>query len=299
MFTGRTFRDKVSEIHAEIDEADSEEKDHVKDLITGAAIQDVSGFATMDAPVRFVQDSENIADVQAKIYSAGVDQINSTIAAGDPLPGHGIKINLYLTADDLSSLEPTRFQHESKDYFRIEEDRIQEFLFKREEDQGINSILFSDNPISKYCVERTVARSCAEDVTTTAEPDDGADGDGDGEQDAHSPGVMSKDDLPELIHGILGGKIGGIFQPTDLSDRPDAESVESSVSSFRLQKGPADATAFYDFDMLHIAFGHVWKQLVDETLVDLGQKAHFGLKNNGRPSIFPAAGAARCSRRQS
>ncbi|MET0069710.1 MAG: hypothetical protein ABW096_06690 [Candidatus Thiodiazotropha sp.] len=294
IFSERVFRDRITELHEEIDEADKDENDYIESLIGKAAIQDVSHLSTMDAPVRFVQEDEEIADVQSQVYNAGADQINSTIAADGPMPGEGIKINLYLTPEDLTSLEATRFEHDGKDYFRIEEDRIQEFMFKREEDQGVNAILFSDNPISKFCTERTIARTCAQDLAKPDDEEDDTDEDGGFGEDEDGPdilpAVVNKEDLPELIHGIVVGKDGDIFQAGDLSDRPDAESVQSSVSTFQLQKGPADATAFYDFDMLQIAFDHVWKQLVDETLVDLGKKAHFGLKNNGRRSIFPALG---------
>ncbi|MBU3032264.1 hypothetical protein [Paracoccus marinaquae] len=288
ILSDRAFAKKISDLNAEIEEEDADEKEQVKKALVVAAIRDVSEFADAGSPIRFVQDGEAIGDVQAEQFGVGANQINSEISADDPLPGQGIKIYLYLTKNDMAGLESTRFEHEGVDYFRIEQDRIQEFVFKQENDKGVGSILFADNPISKYCLERTREQTCAVDLTSDSPPD-ADEPDRDDDTGANDVSSVDRDDLPELIDKIIISKGQTLFGAGDLSDRPDAASVQTSVAGFSLEKGPADATAFYDFDMLQIAFGHVWQQLVDETLVNLGQKAHFGLKNNGRRSIFHAA----------
>ncbi len=46
--------------------------------------------------------------------------------------------------------------------------------------------------------------------------------------------------------------------------KPDQASVNDNVDNFSLRKGPAELPSFYDFQVLNIAFGHIWKQLTDD-----------------------------------
>ena len=289
----RAFADKVSAFHKEIDATDEAEKRQIRDAISRASIRDVSGFSSPGAPVRFVQATERIGDVQAEQYGHGAARINSDIASDTPLPGDGIEIAVYLTDAELAQLDSSTFQHGGHDYVRVQENKIQEFLFKREDDKGIGAILFSENPISEYCLERTTKQACMTELTaeaTDAQSGNEDEGDHDGGSGAVAP-LLATEDLPALIARVLGGETRDLLDLSGLSSRPDAASVQTSVASFSLDKGPADATAFYDFDTLHVAFGHVWQQLVDEILVDLGEKAHFGLRNSGRRSPFSALAA--------
>lgn len=66
----------------------------------------------------------------------------------------------------------------------------------------------------------------------------------------------------EVIFGIEKGK------PKDL--RATEESLKQSVKAFTLHSGPADVTAFHDFYDLQIAFRHVWTELTDPDLREMG-----------------------------
>ena len=281
----RNFRDSVSSLNQDLQQQDQQQTEDVATLIKAATVREIADFASSDSLVRFVQDGEAIDDAQKSVYKSSAVSIEKVIQPQGPIPGKGIKIHLYLTDEEKAKLEPGRFTHDDNEYFQIEEELIQEFLFKSEDDEGINSILFADNPISRYCMEKSSDDKCAMELTSEEvmpDPDEESDDD-----DDDTTGTVSED-IPKLINKVLFDKGTSIFEADDdLSARPNAGSVQSSVDSFSLRKGPADATAFYDFDMLQIAFSHVWQQLVDQTLVNLGQKAHFGLKNNGRKSIFP------------
>ena len=49
--------------------------------------------------------------------------------------------------------------------------------------------------------------------------------------------------------------------------RPGPDDVARRISGLQLASGPADVTAIHDFDVLQIAFDHVWNDLVDERVV--------------------------------
>ena len=53
--------------------------------------------------------------------------------------------------------------------------------------------------------------------------------------------------------------------------RPTAAEVGEHVTGLRLEKGPADSTAFFDFHTLHIAFEHVWKEATDLGVLEQGE----------------------------
>ena len=62
--------------------------------------------------------------------------------------------------------------------------------------------------------------------------------------------------------------------PTGVGGRASQAGIDAAVSAFSLQRGPAEDTAFIDFDTLQIAFDHVWQQLLDERIPDLAYTAN-------------------------
>ena len=285
----RDFRLKMAEAHKDFDLEDKAEKEEVRGLVKNALIRNIGDLGANNKFVRFVQDGETIEAAQQELYKTGADQFREVIKSKsqNPQPGEGVKISLYLTdseKEDLN-LDATRFTHDDgEDYFRLDDEAaIRALLFKKEDDGGINSILFSENPISKYCLEKSKEAKCAKDFL--ADPPPAAPQPPEG---VPPPATTTQTaDIPELIDKVLFSKGSTIFDDNeDRLKRPDAASVQASVDSFALQKGPADATAFYDFNSLQIAFSHVWKQLVDQTVVNLGEEAHFGLKNAGKKSYL-------------
>ncbi len=101
---------------------------------------------------------------------------------------------------------------------------------------------------------------------------------------------ITNEDIPLYLENILAGKNSSQFKGnTDYkSQRPNDKTVQANVDSFALQKGPADATAFYDFHSLQIAFDHVWHQLLDETVVNLSERIHHAQENAGVKGILQA-----------
>lgn len=285
----RRFGEKLFEFTCELELEDKPDKDNVAAAVKLATVRDISDFGADTSLVRFVQDGETTEKAQESVYKKGAESIEAVIKDTNGVPGAGIKISVYLTDNEKAELEDGRFTHtDGDDYFNVAEKKVQNVLFKREEDGGINQILFSNNPISKYCLERSTNEICAKSLTSLVPQ----------QQPVEIPPDLTdetqslKEDIPKLIKKVLFDKDMNLFDENDdLTKRPDADSVQSSVDSFALQKGPADATAFYDFDMLQVAFSHVWEQLVDKTLVNLGEKAHFSLKQSGKASLFPTVQA--------
>lgn len=255
----------------------------------------------------FVKDTDTIETVQKTVYLQGSARIDSQIDLQDPTqppqPDKGIKINVMLTEAEKADLQAYKFTvgsgGEGRDYYAIPEDKIQEILFKRERDDGISTVLFNNNPISKYCIQKTVDEKCALLHTGLMPPEEEDDHEHSGD-DASSPTPTSDEppsepsdgmtvhDIPFYLEKVLGGKNAVPYPShTDYaSQRPTDKTVQENVDTFALQKGPADTTAFYDFHSLQIAFDYVWHQLLDETLVNLSERINTDQETNGRTGIL-------------
>ena len=278
----------IKTINDEFENADKQNNLLLRDVFKNAILPSKD---VLNGMYNFVKETDKIVDVQNKVFTKGADNIDKKINkvdTADPAPGKGIKINLILTEDDKAELEAFKFTVDGKTYYNLPEAEIQRILFKREKDDGINAILFSNNPISKYCIQKSADEKCALIHTDLSH-----DHDDDEETEPTTPPVatgITEDDIPLYLEKILAGKDSSQFQGTTdyKSQRPNDKSVQASVDSFSLQKGPADATAFYDFHSLQIAFDHVWHQLLDETVINLGEQIHHAQENAGVKGIFQA-----------
>lgn len=261
----------------------------VKDLI-------VPDAAVLQSNYNFVKDNVAIADVHLQVLDKGTKNIDTTIGNIDPdnpEPGKGIKVNLILTDEDKQALQGFKFTHNGKTYFNVPEANIQALLFKKETDNGINSILFSNNPISKFCIEKSTEEKCAAIHTGIMDEEEEHDHDTDDDEETpptpppNGTGITDAD-VKIYLEKILVAKDTEQFHSNGnyKSQRPDGKSVQDKVDSFSLQKGPADTTAFYDFHSLQIAFQHVWQQLLDETIVNLSEKIHNDLETSGKKGLL-------------
>lgn len=269
----RAFNVGIKEINEEFDEKESEHINELGDSFKNAILPNNEVLGTL---YNFVKETDKIEDVQKVVFNRGAITIDNRIDIVDPthpLPEKGIKINLILTDEDKADLEPHKFIHDNKVFYHIPESELRRVLFKREDDGGINTILFSNNPISKYCIQKSADEKCALIHTDLDEVHEHP---ADPPVPADPPTGVSYADIPFYLEKILASKDSNQFQEHKdyKSERPTDKSVQANVDAFALQKGPADATAFYDFHSLQIAFDHVWHQLLDGTLVDLGKKIH-------------------------
>lgn len=267
----------------QVEEQEKDENQAFRITLKEAILPNTS---TYDNLHNFVKPTDSIQDVQQTVYKKGIDQIDGLLNQIEtlPLPGRGIKVNIILTDKDKEDLQQYKFSHEGKEYYNIPEPVIQRLLFKRETDEGINTILFNNNPISKACIQKTSAEKCAEIYT--------------GLKDENPPLItnpdipdnetnLSKEDIPSYVKKVLTSEQSIQYQDKSNGDaRPDSASVQKNVDQFILQKGPADTPAYYDFHSLQIAFQYVWHQLLDETLVYLSERVNGELKRSGKKGFF-------------
>lgn len=286
----KRLKEGIKKINEEFSELESEQKQELRKTLKEAVLPNLSILNSMDNFVK--ENMDTIEDVQIKVYRKGANQIDGVIDNLDennPIPGKGIKISLVLTQEEKLALQEYKFLYDEKYYYHIPEDKIRELLFKRETDKGINAILFSNNPISKYCIQKSTDDKCAE-MHTGIVPDTGQHQDPDPliPETAEGATGITTHDIPIFLEKILADKNSSQFQNVVdyKSQRPDPGSVQAKVDSFLLQKGPADTTAYYDFHSLQIAFDYVWHQLLDETLVNLTDKIHNDLENSGKKGLL-------------
>jgi hypothetical protein len=284
----RNLKIGIRGVNQEFEQEESEEKKEFRNTIKSALLPNKDFLNGMFNFVK--EETDTIEDVQKAVYNRGADTIENLINHTDPnnpIPGKGIKMSVILTEDDKVKLQPFKFVFEGEDYYNIPEAQIQELLSKREKDGGINAILFSNNPISKFCLKKTSQEKCAIKHTgVNGETHNGETPVVTGPTPEYSG--LTVDDIPLYLEKILAGKNSLQFQSDTnfKSQRPDDKSVQARVDTFALQKGPADTTAFYDFHSLQIAFTHVWQQLFDETIVNLSEKVQHDLETTGRKGIL-------------
>ncbi len=284
----RNLRAGLKLVNQEIDQQDEAQTKLFRETIKTIIRPELPPVDTM---INTVKATETIEEVQKRVYRSGTDTIDDAIQADDanPEPGKGIKIHLILTEEDRQALNAFKFSFDGKDYYNIPQAEIDKLLLKTDKPGNFDSILFANNPISKYCIQKSVDQKCAELHTglgTGSDPHD--DGDDDGDGDPPPVTAITKDDIPVFLASVLADKGSVQFHsPADFkSKRPDDKSVQAKVDSFALKKGPADTTAFYDFHSLQIAFQYVWQQLLDETLVNLSETINTNLETAGKKGLF-------------
>ena len=283
----RRLREGLKTVNQEIDEQEVESRKELRKTIDRVIRTDL---ATLPAEVNVVTATAPIEEVQQSVFIAGSDQIDGVIAAPpQPRPGQGVKIHVVLTDEDRQALQPFKFSFDGKDYYDLPEAEIDKLLFKKEGSNAAASILFAENPISKFCIEKSTEQKCAEIHTglATGDAHTHEGGNGNGTPPA-APSAMAKEDIPLFVGALLADKNSPQFQNhgATVNQRPDDKSVQANVDSFSLKKGPADTTAFYDFHSLQIAFQYVWQQLLDETLVNLSERINTDLETSGKRGLL-------------
>ena len=268
-----------SEVEEDKKEKESLRAELLKTLATDPAKVSLGG--------ELVLDNDNIKDKVGIVAGRGIAKANGGIKGGQ-----GVPVNLYLTPADRQVLQ-SYFDDAVDGVATIPESVIRPILFRSQGADNPGTLLIHQNPIAKYCSEHTFEEKCAKEHTGIEGRGNGHGPDGDGSED---PGT----DILALTDEDIPGYLSKLLQSAPIPDnvlssefngqRPDRETVEASVDSFSLRKGPADVPAHYDFHSLQIAFEHVWKILVDEDIVNVGHTlekkyaAKTGLKLS---AVFP------------
>jgi len=86
---------------------------------------------------------------------------------------------------------------------------------------------------------------------------------------------VTKDSAAQAVLDRVVGEIQelGSGTPT-VPQRPDIAALQEAINKFQLSRSPADATAYHDFNVVQVAFKHVWMQAFDESLRALAEELY-------------------------
>ncbi|SEF63000.1 hypothetical protein [Nitrosomonas ureae] len=247
-----------SEVEKDKKEKESLRAELLKTLATDPAKVSLGG--------ELVLDNDNINDKVGIVADRGIAKANGGIKGGQ-----GVPVNLYLTPSDREMLQPY-FDDAVDGVATIPESVIRSILFRSQGADNPGTLLIHQNPIAKYCSEHTFEEKCAKEHTGIEGHGNGHDPDGGSEGPGTDIMALTDEDISGYLSKLLQSAPmpDNVLSPEFNGQRPDRETVEASVDSFSLRKGPADVPAHYDFHSLQIAFEHVWKILVDEDIVNVG-----------------------------
>lgn len=115
----------------------------------------------------------------------------------------------------------------------------------------------------------------------TAEDDDGeaapVDGDGTADDSSEPSSEEIVISLEEARRALLSRTLGQVadlktWDPQVIEGRNDISKLKKMIDDLKISKGPADVTAFHDFNSVQVAFDHVWAEVYDKRLVDIGKR---------------------------
>lgn len=92
---------------------------------------------------------------------------------------------------------------------------------------------------------------------------------------------LSPEEIANYVKKVITG-IRSIKSSENIATpKPNQDAVNQNINNFSLKKGPAELPAFHDFQVLNIAFSHIWQQLVDDNPAQLAAEAKSIAENRG------------------
>lgn len=109
----------------------------------------------------------------------------------------------------------------------------------------------------------------------------------------------TKEFVGKHVHDLLANVPSPEERPVLLPPAAaDHGQVKENIQNFELRSGPSDVTAYHDFNNLQIAFEHVWAEVFDDRLTQLGREFYHAYVDlldfvginpkNGKPLAPPA-----------
>jgi hypothetical protein len=83
---------------------------------------------------------------------------------------------------------------------------------------------------------------------------------------SESPAGLTSAEAAQTVLDRVVGQIDELAPAGDAGARPDPSTVAAELAALKLTGGPADAVAYHDFNVLQVAFKHVWMEAFDESL---------------------------------
>lgn len=218
----------------------------------------------------FVKDDESVETVEQEAIKAGVEIANKVLkieTGANASRKKGVKVSLLLSDTQKAAIEATDPNNGSK-VFRVPESQLKEIL--QTEDASPPVDLIRQNPVEKYCIEKSAEAKCAiENLTGTASQSENGQVESNGNGLTLTP--VKEEDILTNVQKMLVDMSSpeSLLAPhkNDLPKRPDAADVQESVGTFSMKKGPAESPSYFDFHALEIAFPHVWMQVFDRSFI--------------------------------
>jgi len=230
----------------------------------------------MTGPEKYlVKEGEKVAEKRSETIKDGIKKVNLLFSEeNNGQSNKGVPVYFFLDQADRDYLAQNFTPVDG--VYSLAEEQIKPILSKmRASGDFVN--LVHNNPVLNYCREKTTGEKCAEGILNKI--------------DSHSDSIenhvgvedntaLTLEDIPKFVGNIL--QQSNNHQQDISLNRPSPEDVQKSIDKFRLGKGPAETAAFHDFHVLHVAFNHVWQQLLDQDLVGLGATAQSIAKKYGQ-----------------
>ncbi len=231
-----------------------------------------------------VKEGESIADKSNEVVSETILRANQTITSGK-----GVPVNLYLMPSDRQRLSHYFLpENLSADGMAIiPESELGDILFRSNSSENPGTLLIKNSPLVNFCTLDSSPEQCAKintGITVNDQPDDVEVVNAEPEESE-----LSASDIPRYVGKLINSlpSPDSVLNPDLENRRAGNEDIANAVNNFSLNKGPADTTAFYDFNYLNIAFEHVWKQLFDEEIIQAAQRVNEGIGNRfGTGPVF-------------
>jgi hypothetical protein len=90
----------------------------------------------------------------------------------------------------------------------------------------------------------------------------------------HEPS-RTRDFVAKHVHDLMAHMPSPEEQPILApSERDDLDFVHKSIDNLELRSGPSDVTSYHDFNSLQVAFEHVWAEVFDTRIEEVGRELY-------------------------
>lgn len=231
---------------------------------------------SMPARSTRIEADKKVADVLTEHNDKQVGSINQTLQDTRATLG-GVEVSFVLTQAQRSAIG---VDVNADTTLALTEAQLKEVRARMNFAGLENLVLTTQNPILRHCLERPGDVQEEIDILLPpANPTAPAPGTG-GTPPAGSDEALTASHIDTMLGQLFAEHDKGSAGYKSPS-KADASAVNKNVDKVSLSKGPAEQTAYYDFSVLNIAFGHVWKQVIDSTPASVGATVAGEMKRIG------------------
>ncbi len=209
----------------------------------------------------YVAPGEEVAKVTREVVAKGIETFRETASRRSMRIHVGDELNELITKTNDGSRAGTIALGDLLEYVAAK--------------TNATPTLRNDATFTACQAELEAERRLAEIVGTT--PDDADEGDGPKPPD--KPPDTGELEAADLVREQVKVQMETTTSPEgrllySVETRANQKTAGESIDTFELRVGPADVTAYHDFNSLQIAFEHVWMEIFDGRLAALGEELY-------------------------